>query len=396
MKRLSSLLVGILLWCPSVWATQNLQTELTAPTSEQTQQLLNSVQRLIDSHYVDEVDRQRLLEGALKGMLEQLDPHSSYLSPQTLSLMRENNRGHYYGYGLEVAVEDQQIRVVTPLAGSSAAAAGVLPGDVLLQVDDLIATPANLEPLIAYIKQSSRNDHTVQLQLQRETMTEPLLLSVAPSTIDIQTSHSELLDPQIGYLKIHAFNQRTAAEVRSAARAFAEQPLQGLVLDLRNNPGGLLNAAVQIVDMFMEEGLIVSTHGRSYDADNDFYASGYALFPQLPVAILINQGSASAAEIVAGALQDHGRATLVGQRSYGKGTVQSLIPLMGQRGAIKLTTARYATPNGTFIDKVGIAPDVTVTFAPDPDNAIVADSIAQNRWTNDPQLLAAYQLLSDP
>ncbi|WP_298440840.1 S41 family peptidase [uncultured Ferrimonas sp.] len=393
MSHLSTLLVGILFLSPFAWAEQDLQTELTAPTSEQTLQLLSSVQQLVDDYYVDEVDKQQLLDGALKGMLEVLDPHSSYLRPQTLALLRDNNRGHYYGYGLEVAVEEGQIRIITPLDGSSAAAAGVLPGDVLLQVDELTASADNLDPLIAYIKQASLNDRSLKLVLQRPNATEPIQFQVAPSAIDIATSASRLLAQEVGYLKISSFNSRTAFEVRLAARQLQQQQLKGLVLDLRNNPGGLLDSAVQIADMFLSQGTIVTTHGRFFDANSDYHATEYNLFGDLPVVVLINQGSASAAEIVAGALQDQGRAKLLGERSYGKGTVQSLIPLMGHGGAVKLTTARYATPNGTFIDQQGIKPDLPVALAAATEDDIVTNLSLSNQWTDDPQLFAAYDYL---
>ncbi|GAA4878486.1 S41 family peptidase [Ferrimonas pelagia] len=391
--RLLSLLVGLLLSIHVALAEAEFHRDATAPTTEHSQELIHAIQELVNDYYVDDVDQQALLDGALKGMLEVLDPHSTYLSPSTLELLRDNNRGHYYGYGLEVAIDEQLIRVVTPLGGSSAEAAGVLPGDVLLQVDSLIANADNLDPLIAYIKQASLDDRHLLLTLEREDTPTPLQFRLSPSEIEIASSESELLPGDIGYLKISSFNQRTAFEVRMAATQLLQQPLKGLVLDLRNNPGGLLDAAVQVADMFLTSGTIVTTHGRFFDANSDYRATSYSLFGDVPVAVLINQGSASAAEILAGALSDQGRAILIGETSYGKGTVQSLIPLMGQGGAIKLTTARYATPDGTFIDQQGIAPDLHIELDAQQLEDIVSNIQELTSWKDDQQLFAAHDLL---
>ncbi|SHI01601.1 S41 family peptidase [Ferrimonas marina] len=393
MPRRFPLLLGLLLVITSVLAQQEHHRDETAPTQDDTRQLLFAVEQLIDAYYVDTVDRQALLDGALKGMLEVLDPHSSYLNTQTLDLLRENNQGHYYGYGLEVAVDDDHIRVITPLMGSAAEAAGVLPGDILLQVDELKVEPRNLDPLVAYIKQASQEDRDLQVVLQRRSAEQPLEFRLAPSQIEIHTSESAALPEQVGYLRIASFNQRTAQEVRLAARELQLQPLSGLVVDLRNNPGGLLDAAVEVADMFLTEGVIVTTHGRYLDANQRYLATEYNLFGTVPVVVLINQGSASAAEILAGALQDHQRATLVGERSYGKGTVQSLIPLLEPGGAIKLTTARYATPDGRFIDEVGIEPDLAIPLADHELEDIVNNIKELETWKDDQQLYAAYDLL---
>ncbi len=393
MSPIKTLLVGILLLSPYGDAKQNPQTDLTAPTLDRNQQLLMRVQHLIDQFYVESVEPQALLDGALKGMLEVLDGHSGYLQPQTLALLQDNNRGHYYGYGIEVAADDDQIRIITPLAGSTAAAAGVQPGDILLQVDDLVASAKQLEPLVAYIKQSSIDDRTIRLVLQRSPKEPPLRLQIAPAPITVNSSSWEVLDEQVGYIKISSFTHRTASEVRRGAQAFAQLPLSGLVLDLRNNPGGLLESAVQVADMFLKEGIIVTTHGRFYEANTDYHANRLTFFNGLPTVVLINQGSASAAEILAGALQDRGRATLMGERTYGKGTVQSLIPLVGYGGAIKLTTAHYATPKGTFIDQHGIMPDMPLSIPPKVN--IVRTMETPWQWKHDPQLFAAFDYLTE-
>ncbi|ADN77951.1 carboxyl-terminal protease [Ferrimonas balearica DSM 9799] len=391
MRRIIPFLVGLLLCASSAFAGQEYHKDAASPTQQDTQALVNAVQELIEDYYVDEVDQQALLDGALKGMLEVLDPHSTYLRPHTLSLLRDNNRGHYYGYGLEVSVDEGEIRVVSPMANSSAEYAGVQPGDVLLKVDELEADPDDLDPMIAYIKQASLDDRPVHLTLRRDSEPELLVLRLLPSEVEVVSSESHRLPGNIGYLRITSFNQRTASEIRLAAHQLSQAPLDGLVLDLRNNPGGLLDAAVQVADMFLSEGVIVTTHGRFFDANSQYSASRFTLFRDLPVVVIINEGSASAAEILAGALQDQGRALLVGERSFGKGTVQSLIPLLSGGGAIKLTTARYATPNGTFIDQQGIDPDVAVEAKEDGD--ILSNNNPLLSLQDDPQLLAAYDLL---
>ncbi|MBY6187550.1 S41 family peptidase [Marinobacter hydrocarbonoclasticus] len=391
MRRIIPFLVGLLLCASYAFAGQEFHKDAATPTHQETQALVNAVQELIQDYYVDEVDQQALLDGALKGMLEVLDPHSTYLRPHTLTLLRDNNRGHYYGYGLEVSVDEGEIRVISPMANSSAEVAGVLPGDVLLKVDELVADPDDLDPMIAYIKQASLDDRSLQLTLKRESEPEPVILRLNPSEVEVISSQSHRLPGDIGYLRISSFNQRTVSEIRAAAHQFADAPLDGLVLDLRNNPGGLLDAAVQVADMFLTEGTIVTTHGRFYDANTHYSASRFTLFRDLPVVVVINEGSASAAEILAGALQDQERALLVGERTFGKGTVQSLIPLLAGGGAIKLTTARYATPNGTFIDQQGIDPDVPVAAPQDGD--ILSNNNPLLSLQDDPQLLAAYQLL---
>lgn len=395
MRHLRTLLVGILFCTSIAWAKQAPHTDLTAPTSEQTLELIERVTQLVDGYYVDEVDKQKLLEGALKGMLESLDPHTTYLSETTLSLLRDNNRGYYYGYGIEIAIEDEQVRIVTPLDGSSAAAAGVQPGDVLLQVDDLEASANNIDPVIAYIKQGSIDDRPLRLTMKRSNQQEPIEFLLAPTAIDVKSSSYKMLNDDVGYIKISSFNSETADDVRAAGKALMSNNINGLVLDLRNNPGGLLDAAVEISDMFLSKGTIVSTHGRNRDDNEVYQANAEAIFEQVPVTVLINEGSASAAEIVAGALQDQGRATLVGERSYGKGSVQSVIPLYGLGGALKLTTALYATPNGTFIDQQGIEPDRNVSFASIEEGDIVDTLSASNRWTDDSQLFAAHKILTN-
>ncbi|TKB55043.1 S41 family peptidase [Ferrimonas aestuarii] len=390
MSRVYALLVGILLTLP---VSAKEHREVATPTVEEVQQLLSSVQDLVEYYYVDSVDRQKMVEGALKGMLTSLDPHSTYLSEQTLELLREANRGHYYGYGIEVSVEEGQIQVITPLAHSSAALAGVMPGDILMQVDHIVATPESLDELIHYIKASSQDDKALQVTLSRNSTDDPVIVMLEPSNITIDSAQFFELGNQVAYVQITSFNRQTATQVAQFARQMKALGNQQLVLDLRNNPGGLFDSAVQIADMFLSSGLIVSTHGRFLDANSDYYASDSMLFDNIEVVILINEGSASAAEILAGALKDHDRATLMGQQSFGKGTVQSLIPLLSEQGAIKLTTARYATPSGEFINKVGITPDINVLVEKSTKPHIMTAQQAKENWQKDSQLYAAYDWL---
>ncbi|BDY07049.1 S41 family peptidase [Ferrimonas sp. YFM] len=393
MPQLFALLVGILF----VFSPQAEEhREVAAPTLEEAQELIVTVQDIVEYYYVDQVDRRAMIEGALKGLFESLDPHSTYLTPQTLELLREANDGHYYGYGIEVSIDEGVVQVITPLAHSSAHYAGIKPGDILVRVDDLPATPDTMDKLIQYIKTASREDRTLTLTLKREKAPMPLTVSLQPSNITIDSTQFRSLPHQVGYLKINSFNRQTTDEVARFSSRIRQEGLTQLILDLRNNPGGMFDSAVQIADMFLDAGLIVSTHGRFLDANNDYYASDAAPLGQLEVVVLINEGSASAAEILAGALKDHQKATLFGQTSFGKGTVQSLIPLLGQQGAIKLTTARYATPNGTFIDKKGIDPDIQVLLENSVEKPIMAESEMNGQWLQDSQLAAAYEWLLQP
>lgn len=321
-------------------------------------QLLTEVLERVRREYVDPVEDADLLEAAVRGMVSDLDAHSEFLNELQFEHVREGATGQYSGVGLEVTLQGHDVVVISPFAGSPAARAGIKSGDIIVAIDDAPVASDELASTVQRMRGAPgsnvhlsvlRGDAALQFDVLRERLT---LASV----------EHELLSPNVGYLKISQFHERTEPEVRTAIAALEDDnltPLTGLVIDLRNNPGGLLDAAIEVADLFLNEGLIVSARGRAPDAVFEHYATSEHLLSDAAIVILVNGASASAAEILAGALKDHERARLVGTSTFGKGLVQTVMPL--SRGqAIKLTTSRYYTPNGDYIHDRGITPDVVV------------------------------------
>ena len=341
-------------------------TSPTAPASQATPLPLAELQALTDalarikSSYVEPVDDKQLLEGAIAGMLATLDPHSSYLAAKDLQRLTESTRGEYGGVGLEVAPEDGLFRVITAMDDSPAQRADIRSGDVLLRIDNELTRGLKMEDIVSRLRGNAGS--TVSVHLAREGNNEPLEIILTRDNIQTSSVRFELLDSSIGYLRLSQFQQDSGNEVVSALLKLKQRnaaPLRGLILDLRNNPGGVLGAAAAVSDVFLTEGVIVSTKGRVSGSDSEMRARSDDMLNGAPMVVLINSGSASAAEIVAGALQDHHRAILVGSRSFGKGSVQTVQKISGD-AAIKLTTARYYTPSGRSIQAAGIEPDVPV------------------------------------
>ena len=366
----------------------------------------------IKGEYVEEIDDQTLLNDAINGMLTKLDPHSGYLKPRDVSSLRDSTSGSFGGIGIEMDVVNGLIEVIAPIDDSPASRAGILAKDVITHVDDQPIRDVSLQEAIDLLRGPLGS--TVELGIVREVQgkAEELTVALERAVIRVTSVRQEMLPHGVGYLRISQFQNRTGPDlIKVIGNLKAQGQLNGLILDLRNNPGGVLSAAIEVVDAFIDQGLIVSTKGRDEFLDAKYEATTATVLDREPIVILINGGSASAAEIVAGALQDHERAVLIGTPSFGKGSVQTILTLENNY-ALKLTTALYYTPNGRSIQATGIQPtiqvsggealiesDTRVREADLPkhlENAGAEDITSErvvDRLTKDNQLLHAYNLL---
>ncbi|MSP66959.1 MAG: PDZ domain-containing protein [Alphaproteobacteria bacterium] len=337
---------------------------LAADSSDTYRQLnlFGEVFERVRADYVDEVTDETLVEAAINGMLHDLDPHSSFLNAKSYREMQVQTRGEFGGLGIEVTMESGLVKVVTPIDETPAHRAGLQPNDLITHLDGDPVLGLTLQEAVEKMRGPVNTD--IKLTIRREKVAEPFDVSLTRAVIKVRAV-SSLLKGDVGYIRVSQFNEQTQQGLQDAfKRLEREKPdgLKGYVLDLRNNPGGLLEQAVSVADSFLDQGEIVSTRGRRTDSAQRFNARKGDLAAGLPVVVLINGGSASASEIVAGALQDHKRAILLGTRSFGKGSVQTIIPLAGH-GAMRLTTARYYTPSGRSIQAKGIDPDIIVETA---------------------------------
>ena len=323
--------------------------------------LFGDVFERVRSDYVEEVTDQDLVEAAINGMLTSLDPHSGYLPDDNFKKMQVQTTGRFGGLGIEVTMENGFVKVVSPIDDTPAAKAGLQPEDLIVTVDDVSLVGLTLAEAVEKLRGPVGSEIRIMVQRAQD---EPFEVSIIRDEIKIKSVRSRLYDT-IGYVRITTFSEQTTPGLMNAVdELYAETDgnLSGIVLDLRNNPGGLLNEAIRVSDAFLEEGEIVSTRGRDDSDIQHAYARAGDITRGLPIVILINSGSASASEIVAGALKDHRRAILMGTRSFGKGSVQTIVPLPGH-GAMRLTTARYFTPSGVSIQARGIEPDIEVVLA---------------------------------
>ncbi|MDT8311564.1 MAG: S41 family peptidase [Methylophaga sp.] len=314
----------------------------------------------IKSSYVEPVKDQELIENAIRGMLSGLDPHSSYLDLEGFKALREGTSGEFGGLGIEVSMEDGFVKVVAPIDDTPAAEAGVQAGDLIIRLDDKPVKGMSLNDAVDIMR--GEPGSKIKLTIIREGEDKPLTLELTRAIIKVKSVKYEMLEPGYGYLRISTFQSPTGQSVRDAISDMKKEndgKLKGLVLDLRNNPGGVLDAAVEVSDAFIDKGLIVYTEGRIEDADQKFHAKPGDMLNGAPIIVLVNVGSASASEIVAGALQDHQRAVIIGSKTFGKGSVQTVMPLTNDT-AVKMTTARYYTPNGRSIQADGIVPDIAI------------------------------------
>ncbi|WP_372522065.1 S41 family peptidase [Sulfuricaulis sp.] len=317
----------------------------------------------IKSDYVEPVEDKKLLEDAVQGMLAGLDPHSAYLDADSFKDMRVETEGQFGGLGIEVTMENGFVKVVSPIEDTPAARAGVKPGDLIIRLDDKAVKGLTLTEAVRFMRGKPGSDIT--LTIVREGATKPLKITLTRAVIKIQSVKSRMLESGFGYVRITQFQAGTDKGLAEALKKLETEnkgTLRGMILDLRNNPGGVLNSAVGVSDAFLDKGLIVYTEGRVADSKMKLSATPGDLLNGAPLVVLINGGSASASEIVAGALQDHKRAVIMGTKSFGKGSVQTIIP-MSNGGALKLTTARYYTPSGRSIQASGIVPDIVTEEA---------------------------------
>jgi carboxyl-terminal processing protease len=323
--------------------------------------LFGDVFERVRADYVEKPDDTKLIESAINGMLAGLDPHSSYMEPKAFRDMQVQTRGEFGGLGIEVTMEDGLIKVVAPIDDTPAAKAGVMANDIITKLDDEQVQGLTLNQAVD--KMRGPVNTKIKLTIMRKGQDKPIEVSITRDTIRVRAVRSRQED-DVGYIRITQFNEQVTENLRKAITDLQSQipadKLKGFIVDLRNNPGGLLDQAISVSDTFLERGEIVSTRGRNAEETQRFSARPGDLTKGKPVIVLINGGSASASEIVAGALQDHRRATLLGTRSFGKGSVQTIIPLGAGNGALRLTTARYFTPSGKSIQAQGIKPDIEV------------------------------------
>jgi carboxyl-terminal processing protease len=361
-----------------------------APTTDSTDLLYEVIER-VRREYVDKIDDQRLVDAAIRGLVDELDQHSSYLSATQYEEIRISTSGNYTGVGLDVSLDDGKVTVVAPLDGAPAARAGILPGDIVVSVDNVPVEQDNVEEVVNRMRGDIGTE--VTLDVLREGAEKPLRFALKRAEVQVDTVQEEYLGGNVGYLRLTSFSEHTANDLSHATNALqraANGALAGIVLDLRNNPGGVLDAAIDVADAFLTDGLIVRGSGRVRQARFEQYAHAGDALESVPMIVLVNGGSASASEIVAGALQDHHRARIVGEKTYGKGSVQTVVPL-GRGSAIKLTTSRYLTPSGRSINGTGIDPDVVVHAAAEQ---LYRGDAGHTQRSDDPQLLEALRLIS--
>jgi carboxyl-terminal processing protease len=361
-RRASLVLVGALMGATamSVINTATLPAEAAGSSTYRELSIFGDVFERVRAQYVTPPKEDQLIENAINGMLTSLDPHSSYMNSKDAEDMRTQTRGEFGGLGIEVTMEDELVKVITPIDDTPAARAGVLAGDFIAKIDGADVRGLKLEEAVE--KMRGAVNTPIKLTLIRKGADKPIELTIMRDIIAVRAVKSRV-EGDVGYLRVISFTEKTYDDLEAAIEKIKEEvpadKLKGYVLDLRLNPGGLLDQAINVSDAFLERGEVVSTRGRNEDETRRFNATPGDITDGKPVVVMVNGGSASASEIVAGALQDLRRATVLGTRSFGKGSVQTIIP-MGDAGALRLTTALYYTPSGKSIQGTGITPDITV------------------------------------
>ena len=320
--------------------------------------LFGEVLDKINKEYVEEVDQSDTMDAAINGVLQSLDPYSSYMSPKNLEEMQTETKGEFGGLGIEVGMEAGVVKVISPLDNSPAEREGVKAGDYIVKINDTQVQGKTLNEAVELMRGPVGS--TLEITVRRVGLRKSLVFNITREIIQVASVKSEVLDEKIGYIRLTSFNENSDDQIKKKIREFKKnKKIEGYILDLRNNPGGLLGQAIKISDFFLDDGEIVSTKGRKKNENQKWFAREGDIINGKALIVLINKGSASASEIVAGALKDHKRAVLVGEKSYGKGSVQSIIPLKN-RGAIRLTISKYYLPSGKSISEVGVTPDITV------------------------------------
>jgi carboxyl-terminal processing protease len=323
-------------------------------------ELFTDVLAIVKKNYVEEADTKKLIYGAINGMLSSLDPHSSFMPPDMYKEMKIDTKGSFGGLGIEITIKDGFLTVISPIEDTPAFRAGIKAGDQIIKIDNKFTKDMSIMDAVKRMR--GPKGTKVTITIMREGFEKPKEFIISRDIIQIKSVKFKTLEPGYGYIRISQFQEKTDEDLSKALKGVKEEnagKLQGLILDLRNDPGGLLDQAVKVSDHFIEEGLIVYTEGRDAESKMKFYARKGSKEPHYPIVVLINGGSASASEIVAGALQDHNRAVIMGTQSFGKGSVQTIIPLSEDSG-LRLTTALYYTPSGRSIQAKGISPDITV------------------------------------
>jgi carboxyl-terminal processing protease len=359
------LVIGMLLgfavsahWVPNVSAVGRQDYESL--------EAFSNILSIVKKNYVEEVETKNLVSGAINGMLHSLDPHSAYLTPELYKELQSDTQGRFGGLGIEITVKGGVLTVVSPIEDTPAAKAGIKPGDQIFKIEDEFTKDMSLVDAVK--KMRGVKGTKINLTIRREGSPDLLEFTLVRDIIRVQSVRSRVLEPGYGYIRLAQFQERSDRDLQRALEKMAADKtgLKGLVLDLRNNPGGLLTQAVRVSDMFLDSGLIVYTEGRIESQKQKYFAQKDGTWLDFPIVVLVNGGSASASEIVAGALQDHKRAVVLGTKTFGKGSVQTILPL-DDNSALRLTTARYFTPKGRSIQATGIVPDIVLDSAPAAD-----------------------------
>ena len=320
--------------------------------------LFGEVLKKINEEYVDEVDQSKSMDAAINGLLQSLDPYSAYMTPESLEGMQTETSGKFGGLGIEVGMESGVVKVISPIDNTPASKAGLKAGDYIVKIDGVQVQGKSLMEAVDLMRGIVGS--SIEITVRRRGIKKALIFNITREIIQVQSVKSELIDNNIGYIRLTSFNENSSSQIKEKVRKLnKDKNLKGYILDLRNNPGGLLSQAIKISDFFLEHGEIVSTKSRTISENRKWFAKKGDITDGKTLIVLINYGSASASEIVAGALKDHKRAIILGENSYGKGSVQSIIPLKN-KGAIRLTIAKYYLPSGKSISEVGVTPDIEI------------------------------------
>jgi len=320
--------------------------------------LFGEVLEKINKEYVDEIDQSESMDAAINGLLQSLDPYSAYMTPESFEGMQTETSGKFGGLGIEVGMESGVVKVISPIDNTPASKAGLKAGDYIVKIDGIQVQGKSLMDAVDLMR--GLVGSSIEITVRRRGVKKALIFNITREIIQVQSVKSELIDNNIGYIRLTSFNENSSKQIKATVEKLSkDKNLKGYILDLRNNPGGLLSQAIKISDFFLENGEIVSTRSRQVSENRKWFAKKDDITGGKTLIVLINYGSASASEIVAGALKDHKRAIILGENSYGKGSVQSIIPLKN-RGAIRLTIAKYYLPSGKSISEVGVTPDIEI------------------------------------
>lgn len=363
----------------ALWENNSGVSAKTQDTYENLEDFSN-VLSIVEQSYVEEVDTQKAIQGAIKGMLTTLDPHSSYMKPDDFKELQVETKGSFTGIGIEITMKDNILTVVSPIEGTPAFKQGLKAGDKIIKIEDEPTKDLTLMEAVKRLRGPKGSEVTISIH--RKGWTELKEVTIIRDVIPLHSVKSKILEPGYPYVRIINFQSKTTNDFKKALKKLGKEgEIKGLVLDLRNNPGGLLDQAVKIADIFIDDGVIVSTKGRIKEQNMVFNAHDNGDQYDFPMIVLVNEGSASASEIVAGALRDHKRALILGAQTFGKGSVQTIIPMSNGAG-LRLTTARYYTPNGTSIQATGITPDIEI-----PSLLAAAESPHKNNDSKKPKFL---------